>query len=192
MYIIQSEDLNNMQVITADARILGTIADVRYDHKNWNVSHFRVNLAKGLEREMATGKFRGHFAKLLIPIDSVDRASEVVLLTCNTGCVKDVVIPDSDNIPLLSSLIGKKVVTSENVNVGKVETLTIDLDENWLVTGMKVRVDKTMVDSLGLKKSLFGRPPAINVKTLDVNVVGDMAFMSRTLEELKKEVAVYE
>ncbi len=192
MYIIQSEDLKNMQVITADARILGTIADVKYDHKSWNVSHFRVNLAKGLEREMATGKSRGHFAKLLIPIDSVDRASEVVLLACNMGCIKDVVIPDSDNIPLLSSIVGKKVVTSENVNIGNVETLTIDLDEHWLVTGMKVRVEKTMVETLGLKKSLFGKSPAINIKTLDVSVVGDMAFMSRTLDELKKEVAIYD
>ncbi len=192
MYIIQSEDLKDKQVINADARILGTIADVKYDHKNWNVSHFRVNLNKGLEKELATGKSRGHFAKLLIPIDSVDRASEVVLLACNMGCIKDVVIPDSDNIPLLSSLVGKKVVTSENVNIGEVVSLSIDLDEHWLVTGMKVRVDKEIVETLGLKKGLFGKTPLITVKTIEVNVVGDMAFMSRTLDELKKEVAVYD
>lgn len=191
MYIIHSENLNGIQVITADARILGTISDLRYDPKSWNVSHFRVNLPKGMDKELAIGKGRGN-SKLLLPIDSVDRASEVVLLACNMECVKDVVVPDSDNIPLLSSLIGKKVVTSENVNIGTVETMSIDLEDRWLITAMKVRVDKETVESLGLKKSLLGKTPLITVKTLDANVVGDMAFMTRTFEELKKEVSVYD
>ncbi len=188
MYRRSYEDLVGMLVITADARNLGTISDLKYDHKEWTVTQFRVSLNKGLEKELAIGKGRS----ALIPVGSTAKASDVVLLGCDLSCVKDIVVPDSDNIATLSTFIGKTVVTSENLSVGSAESLSVDLEEDWRITNLKVRVEKTMVEPLGLKKGLLGKTPLIAVKTDDVNLVGDMAFLSKNLEELKKEVSVYE
>ncbi len=188
MYRRNYEDLTEMLAITADARILGTISDLKYDHQQWTVTQLRVSVNKGMEKELAIGRGRS----VLIPVGSVSKSSDVVLLGCDLYCVKDVVVPDSDNIARLSTFIGKNVVTSENLSVGDVESLSVDLEDEWRITNLKVRVEKAMAEPLGLKKGLLGKAPLIAVKTDNINLVGDMAFLSKSLEELKKDVSVYD
>ncbi|MDI3541833.1 MAG: hypothetical protein PWQ62_747 [Candidatus Methanomethylophilaceae archaeon] len=191
MSSIAFENLKGMQVISFDARLLGTVLDVGYDQSSWRGTHMRIALSKGIEKELAVGKGR-HSAKTLIPVSAIANLYDVVLVDHEISYMKDIISPDTNSSPLLSSLIGKKVLSSDNLSVGTIIDVLIDPADNWSVPNLSVVVDKETVEPLGLKKSLLGRLPVIPVNTLNIKMVGDMVFLAISLEELKGSVSLYD
>ena len=77
---------------------------------------------------------------------------------------------------------GKKVITTDAFNVGKVSGA--EMDDQWKITHVHVDLSKEATDELGFKKPILGH---ITISLL-VNLIQgneDVITLSKTREELK-------
>jgi sporulation protein YlmC with PRC-barrel domain len=82
----------------------------------------------------------------------------------------------------VSELNGKKVITTDAFEVGKVSGA--EMDEQWKITHIHVNLSKEATDKLGFKKPLLGH---ITI-CLPINLVQglkDVITLNKTREDLK-------
>lgn len=82
----------------------------------------------------------------------------------------------------VSELNGKKVITTDAFEVGKVSGA--EMDEQWKITHIHVNLSKEATDELGFKKPLLGH---ITI-CLPINLVQglkDVITLNKTREDLK-------
>ena len=82
----------------------------------------------------------------------------------------------------VSEINGKKVITKDAFNVGKVSGA--EMDDQWKITHVHVDLSKDATDELGFKKPILGH---ITIALL-VNLIqghGDVITLGKTREELK-------
>ncbi len=82
----------------------------------------------------------------------------------------------------VSEINGKKVITTDAFNVGKVSGA--EMDDQWKITHVHVDLSKEATNELGFKKPILGH---ITI-CLPVNLIqalGDVITLSKTREGLK-------
>lgn len=82
----------------------------------------------------------------------------------------------------VSEINGKKVITKDAFNVGKVSGA--EMDDQWKITHVHVDLSKDATNELGFKKPILGN---ITIALL-VDLIqghGDVITLSKTREELK-------
>lgn len=82
----------------------------------------------------------------------------------------------------VSEINGKKVITTDAFNVGKISGA--EMDDQWKITHIHVDLTKDATDELGFKKPVLGH---ITI-CLPVNLIqalGDVITLSETREGLK-------
>jgi sporulation protein YlmC with PRC-barrel domain len=100
------------------------------------------------------------------------------------------IIPDNNNISSLSTMVSAKVVTRDNALVGTVTTVLIDPD-SWNVVSIVVRLDKTAIEAMKMKKGLFEK---INVEIMTdiILTAADMIHLDEHMEGVKEKMTVLE
>ena len=179
---INFEGVVGRQMITSDAYDVGEITDIRYDPFEWNVVGLRFKTKRGKELAAGFGK-----ANLLI-LPPKFALNDVMIINTPLGSVKEMVIPDNDNISSLSAVIGQKVVTRDNLLVGNVVTVMVDT-EAWKVNTFIVRLDKTAIEAMGMKKGLFAKI-IVEIRTGLILSSKDMVHLNEPMGGLRDNITV--
>ena len=82
----------------------------------------------------------------------------------------------------ISKLKGKLVITKDSFNVGEISE--VNMDDDWRITHIQVRLTKEATNELGFKKPLLGHV-TICLPVYNVRGVGDVITLSRNRVELK-------
>ncbi|MDR0791230.1 MAG: hypothetical protein LBE47_01685 [Methanomassiliicoccaceae archaeon] len=183
---IPLESLKDLQMISSDAYIVGDIMDVRYDPLEWNVVGLKVKSSKRPSGKLAVGSGKAVF--LVRPNGFV--LNDVMLLNQAVGDLKDLIVPDNNNISSLSTMVSAKVVTRDNILVGVVTTVMIDPD-SWKVLSIVVRLDKTAIDAMKMKKGLFEKIN-VEIRSNMIQQAVDMIHLDEHIDGVKEKMTVLE
>ena len=82
----------------------------------------------------------------------------------------------------VSEINGKKVITSDAFNVGKVSGA--EMDDQWKITHVHVDLSKEATNELGFKKPVLGHV-TICLPVKVIQGLGDVITLSKTREGLK-------
>ena len=151
MALTEYESLKGLEIITQDACILGRIMDVRFEDLTWNIQGFKVKSENKISK---TINVSGKSMILLQPGKYI--FGDVVLMSDTIESAKTKVTADNGDFKSVSTLIGKRVLSQENVAIGTVESIQLDL-ESWTVVSMKIKLEKTGYEPLEIKKGLFAK-----------------------------------
>ncbi len=82
----------------------------------------------------------------------------------------------------VSEINGKKVITTDAFNVGKVSGA--EMDDRWKITHVHVDLSKDATNELGFKKPVLGHI-TICLPVNQIQGLGDVVTLSKTREGLK-------
>ena len=151
MALTEYESIKGLEVITQDATILGRVIDVRFEDLTWNIQGLKVKTESKISKIINVS---GKSIVLLQPSKYI--IGDVVLMTDTLDMARVRVAADNENFRTVSSLIGCKVLSTENVIIGTIDSIQLDLDD-WTVAAMKVKLDKSAYEPLEIKKGLLGK-----------------------------------
>jgi len=116
--------------------------------------------------------------------------NDVMLLGHTIDKLKESASPDNNNISSLSSLISAKVVTRDSSLVGTATNVLIDTDE-WKVRSIIVRLDKTAIEAMGIKKGFFEK---INVEISTSLVLSskEMIHLNEGMDGVRENMTILE
>lgn len=183
MELISFKDIRGLETISDEGYILGNVADIRYNPETWKVKGIRINQSSRFKTVYP--EFR---SKVLIAPSTKFRVSDVFLLNFTTAELKSKITTDNDTIDMVSNMIGKKVITKDNVLLGTMEAVQIDV-EKWTIVSTSVKLDKDAHAPLGIKKLLFNKTVS-GVQTSYIRIVSETIPLNVTLEQLKKNIIV--
>jgi len=173
---IRLEVLKDITMISSDAYEIGEVTDVRYDPFEWKVIGLKVNVKKSSVK-LAAGHGKANI--LILPRTFV--MNDVILLEEAIDEMKDLITPDNNNMASLTSMMNAKVVTKDNALVGTVVTVMIDPND-WKVMSIIVRLDKTAIESMKMKKGLFMK--------INVDIPTDMILSSTEMIHLDETMDI--
>lgn len=178
------EEVIGLEVISSDARVVGTVEGVGIDIQAWKVPALKVGLRRGVEETL--GKRRHMFAveKVYISTAQIDTVSDTVILRRPVSAVSEVVIEDESALVSAGALMGMRVICCNARYVGMVDNMVFDPEHDWSIPFLQVKLDREAVDSLNMRHP-FLVAPVTHIRTSDVRAIGDMVMMSITLEELR-------
>ena len=181
---VNLESLNGVPMITSDAFELGVITDIRYDPFDWTVKGLKVRSNRSSKLSAGIGKS----VFLILPDDFV--LNDVMIIDRPIDKMKDSVVPDNANIPSIMSLLNAKVITRDNALVGTVTTAMINTD-SWKVSSLVVRLDKTAIEAMKMKKGLFSKI-SVEISTDLILSSADMVHLDEHMEGVREKMTVLE
>ncbi|MGE4274447.1 MAG: PRC-barrel domain-containing protein [Candidatus Methanomethylophilaceae archaeon] len=190
MVIVRYRDIIGSQVVTSDAFVLGEVEGIRYDPSQWHADYLLVSVSKGLEPYIGAGKSVLSASKVLVPMDLIKAGNQAIILAYGLIELKEFLKPDNVNIPNISHLLGKKVVSSDNQPIGSLYDLNLEVLQHWPVVSFVVRLDKSISDVLGVKKPLFSRLPVITLDIGMVRNITELIHLDRDVSAIREEMTV--
>ncbi|MFA6709764.1 MAG: hypothetical protein WC067_00225 [Candidatus Methanomethylophilaceae archaeon] len=171
-----------LHVISQDAFDVGEIEDLRYDPVTWDIVGFKVKSNKIVASMLNAGSGK---SMIMIKPDHYI-VNDVILFQDAIEEARSRISADNNNIPSLSYISGRKIVTSDNILLGSVDEIQFDSDR-WSVVSFKVKLDKAACPLLGLKKGLFSKM-AYGLLVRNIVSVSENVNLRLTMEELKDEL----
>ena len=184
MALVDYDSVKGLDVITQDALILGEIVDIRFEDLTWNIQGFKVKSESKVSKMISVGS--GKSMILVQPGKYV--FGDVVLLPDTIDGARANITVDNNNFKTVSALVGMKVLTYENVLIGTVDSVQVDL-ESWTVVSMKVKVDKNAYAPLEIKKGLLSKKVSGLLMT-DIAEISDVIKLNLALSAVKGQIIV--
>jgi len=184
MATVDFDNIKGLDVVGQDACILGEILDIRYEDLTWNIQGFKVKSEKSVSKKINVGS--GKSMLLLQPGRYV--FGDVVLMPDTIEESRTRISADTNDYKSVQSTIGMKVMSEENVLIGTVDSIDVDL-ESWTVVSFKVKLDKGAYAPLEIKKGLFGKTVSGLLMT-DIADITDVVKLSLQLSAIKSQVIV--
>lgn len=178
------EDFVGMEVITGDARVLGNVEGVGIDIQAWKVPALKIGLRKGLEAPIGLKKMRFGSTTIFVNTEGVDSLSDMITLKPELTATKEVILEAENEIPTAGSIVDTRVVARGGKHIGYVDNFIFVPEKDWTITCMMVKLEKSVLSDLGLKKPRLGTQ-TIKVLTEDIKTVGDMVMLKIDVKELK-------
>ena len=184
MATVDFENVKGLEVIGQDACILGEVLDIRYEDLTWGIQGFKVKSEKSVSKKINVGS--GKSMLLVQPGKYV--IGDVVLMPDTIEESRSRISADSNDYRSVASTIDMKVMSEENVLIGTVDSIQVDL-ENWTVVSFKVKLDKNAYAPLEIKKGLLGKKVSGLLMT-DISEITDTIRLSLNLFAIKSQVIV--
>ena len=181
---VDFENVKGLEVIGQDACILGEVLDIRYEDLTWGIQGFKVKSEKSVSKKINVGS--GKSMLLVQPGKYV--IGDVVLMPDTIEESRSRISADSNDYRSVASTIDMKVMSEENVLIGTVDSIQVDL-ENWTVVSFKVKLDKNAYAPLEIKKGLLGKKVSGLLMT-DISEITDTIRLSLYLFAIKSQVIV--
>ena len=184
MATVDFDSIKGLDVIGQDACILGEIMDIRYEDLTWNIQGFRVKSEKSVSKRINVGT--GKSMLLLQPGKYV--FGDVVLMpdTIDESTVR--ITADNNDFKSVASTIDMKVMSEENVLIGTVDSIQVDLD-SWTVVSMKIKLDKGAYAPLDIKKGLLGKKVS-GILMTDISEITDTIKLGLNLFGIKSQIII--
>ena len=184
MALMDFDKVKGLEVIGQDACILGEVLDIRYEDLTWNIQGLKVKTEKAVSKKINVGS--GKSMVLIQP--GKYTIGDVVLMPDTIDDSRTRITVDTNDYQSVQDTIDMKVVSSENVIIGTVDSIQVDLD-NWTVVSFKVKLDKTAYEPLEIKKGLFGKKVSGPLMT-DIAEISDKIVLSLGISVVKSQVIV--
>ena len=184
MATVDFDNVKGLEVIGQDACILGEVLDIRYEDLTWGIQGFKVKSEKSVSKKINVGS--GKSMLLLQPGKYV--FGDVILMPDTIEDSRSRISADSNDYKSVASTIDMKVFSDENVLIGYVDSIEVDLD-NWTVVSFKVKLDKNAYAPLEIKKGLLGKKVS-GLLMSDIAEITDSIKLSLNLFAIKSQVIV--
>ncbi len=182
------EEVIGLEVISSDARVIGTVEGVGIDLAGWKVRALRVGLRRGMEEMI--GRKRRYFAvdKVYIRTSELQAVSDAIIMHRPVSAIADVIQPEGETLTPAGAFMGMRVICCNARFVGNVDNLLMDPEKEWTIPFIQVKLERDAMEQLNMHHSFMGSS-LINIRTSDIKAIGDMVIMSVTLDELKKDLS---
>ncbi|MEM3059405.1 MAG: PRC-barrel domain-containing protein [Methanomassiliicoccales archaeon] len=178
------EDIIGLEIVTSDARIVGTVEGVALDIENWYIPALRISVKKGLEDAVGVKKPLFSSAKILLKTDKVESVSDTITLSVPINGIKDALLDEEMTVTTAADIVGKRVICRKARQIGFANNIIFSPERKWSIPFVEVKLDKEAIDYLKVKKSLLSTP-LIKIQTSDIKTIGDMIILKIDAEELK-------
>ncbi|MCG7844907.1 MAG: PRC-barrel domain-containing protein [Methanomassiliicoccales archaeon] len=172
------------EVISGDAKIIGTVEGIAVDVDNWKVPAIRVSVRKGIEASLNLKKKALGVQRVHIASPQVASVTDTVTLAVKQDQVKDVLLEDRKVSTSAGDLLNKRVVSNDGKQIGYLDNVHFDVGKGWEITMLGVKLEKGAKQSLDLKKGI-APSSQITILTKDVKTVGDMVMLRMDMDGLK-------
>lgn len=192
MTSVRYRDLLRAPVVSSDAYLIGEVDGIRYNANDWISEFLLVAIRRGLSHDLTAGKSPLSASRALVPMDNIQAGRQAFLLYDSLAELEEESLPENTNIPNLSNLLGKKVVTKGNQALGTLYDLEIEMGSNWEVLEMVVRLEKTMSEPLGIKKPLLSRLPDIVLDVDTIANITEIVQLDLDLSDIRESMRIVE
>lgn len=182
--MLKMEDIVGLEVISADARVVGIVEGIGIDVEEWKIPALRIGLKRGVEEAIGVKKPLFSSAKLHLKTDGVESISDTITLTMNLAEVKSLAVEEGMVLMTAADVVGKRVICKKARQIGVADNIIFTPDKEWNVPYIEVKLDKAAVDDLNVKKPLLSSP-IVRLQTSDVKTIGDMIMLKIDIDELR-------
>ena len=180
MTVVDAATVKDKMVISQDAYKIGDVQDIRYDPTTWDIEGLKVRCSKTVSTMISAGTSKSMI--LLGPVQF--SMNDVIVLPDDVEGSNGYIRADSDSFSAVSYLSGRKEITTDGVTVGVVDAVMVDLD-GWSLNSLKVKLDKTAYDRLGIKKGLLFAKTVSGLMVSLIETVTENIMLNVTADELK-------
>lgn len=181
--MLRLEEIIGLEVLSSDAKVLGTVEGVGVDSENWRVGALKVAVTKGMEPNLRVKKPLFGAARIAFPSEKVESVRDVVKMKEPLAKLPPFVI-DPGMIPMSAGdLVNKRVVSNNGREIGITESLYLEPEAGWKITFVEVEVEKEAFRDMKLKKAAFKRRE-VKLPTSLIGTVGDLIMLNTSEEEL--------
>ena len=178
------EEIIGLELISSDARVIGTIEGVGMDLVAWNVKALRVGLRRGLEDAAGSRKRMFGISKIYIKTSELQSVSDAVIMRRPVSALGEIIEPDGDSLTPAGAFMGMRVICSNAIFVGNVDNVFIDTEHGWTIPYIQVKLDRDAMDQLALQRT-FMASSLIPIRTSDVEAIGEMVILKINMDGLK-------
>jgi sporulation protein YlmC with PRC-barrel domain len=179
------EDFVGLEVLTGDAMVIGHVEGVGIDVATWKIPALKVGLKKGVEDEMGLKKPMFGSTNVCIRADGVDSISDTITLTKELKALPEIIMEEKEEeLPTAGSLVSTRVIAKGGRQLGYVDNFIFAPEREWAVTCMVVKLEKSVLADLGMKKPRLGTP-SIKILSDDIKTIGDMVLLKIDIKELR-------
>ncbi|MCX6651917.1 MAG: PRC-barrel domain-containing protein [Methanomassiliicoccales archaeon] len=176
------EDIIGDEVLSADAKVLGSVEGIGVDTESWKGRVLKIGLAKGLEAQLGVKKTLFGRSKFFVEVTYVESIADVITLSRKTDKLKEVAV-DGSMIPTMAGdILLKRIVSSEGEQVGTVDELYFDEKRNWTMPYIQAKMTKELKKQFDARKFKAG---LVKIPTVQVRTVGDVVMLDVSMQQLK-------
>ncbi len=179
------EELVGLELISSDAKAIGTVEGAAIDVSGWTVKAIRVGLRRGTESLVGRPKRYFTLDRVLISTAHLGRMSDAVIMKQPLAALKDQVLPEDEEIMPAGAFIGMRVMCDDAVFLGHVDNILIETSEGWRIPFIQVKLSR---EAKGLleRRSGITAPTLVNVMTESIRALGDMVILSLTVNQIRE------
>jgi len=181
---LKIEDFIGLEIVTADAMVIGDVEGVGVDVKAWNVPALKIGLKKGQEEPLGIKKPRFGSTTVYVKSDGVDSISDMITLKRELEKVPEILMESDKDLPTAGSIVGTRVIAKGGRQLGYVDNFIFAPEKKWAITCMVVKLEKAVLSDLGMKKPRLGTP-SIKILSGDIKTIGDMVMLKINIGELR-------
>lgn len=182
------EELIGLEVVSSDARVVGTVDGVGIDVQQWRIDALKVGLRRGLEEPLGMRRHMFSVEKVMLSTSAIESVSDTVILKRPVSAVSEAIQEEDGSLIAAGGLMGMRVICRNARSLGTVDNIFIEPERGWSIPFLQVKLDREAVASLSLHQNLLTAPLAA-VRTSDIRAMGDMIMLGITIEELKQQMA---
>ncbi len=178
------EDFIGLEIVTADAMVIGDVEGVGVDVKTWKVPALKVGLNKGLEEPLGIKKPRFGSTTVYVKSEGVESISDMITLNRELEKVPEILMQSEKELPTAGSIVNTRVVAKGGRHLGYVDNFIFAPEKEWAITSMVVKLEKAVLSDLDMKKPPLGTP-SIKILSEDIKTIGDMVMLNIDIDELR-------
>ncbi|MDW5562521.1 MAG: hypothetical protein SA339_04770 [Methanomassiliicoccus sp.] len=178
------EEIIGLELISSDARVIGTIEGVGMDLVAWKISALKVGLRRGLEDTAGSKKRIFGVSKIYVKTSELQSVSDAVIMRRPVSALGEIIAPDGDSLTPAGAFMGMRVICANAAFVGNVDNVFIDPQGEWTIPYIQVKLDRDAMDQLALQRT-FMASSLIPIRTSDIDAIGEMVILKINMDELR-------
>ena len=178
------EELVGLELISSDARTIGTVEGAAIDPSAWAVKAIRVGLRRGVEKLIDRQKRLFALDRVLISTENLGRVSDAVIMRQPLTALKDQVLTEDEKMMPAGAFIGMRVMCGDAVFLGHVDNILIETSEGWRIPFIQVKLSR---EAKGLwERGGLAAPTLVNVSTQAIGALGDMVILTLSIDQVRE------
>lgn len=176
------KEIEGKEVISSDGRMLGKVADLVYDEE-LIIEGVVLKMNREILEDIGEDKPLLTSPKLLIELQHVKALSDKVILN-EPFDELHIYFKDITGYDLVTGLIGMDISGSDGADIGKVTDLLVDT-ENWMKPHILVKLNKDLLESLSINRSLLSKT-RLGISMTHVVGIADVVMLDTSLDEMDR------
>jgi sporulation protein YlmC with PRC-barrel domain len=178
------EELVGLELISSDARAIGTVEGAAIDASAWTVKAIRVGLRRGIEKLIDRQKRLFTLDRILISTENLGRVSDAVIMRQPLTALKDQVLTEDEKMMPAGAFIGMRVMCDDAVFLGHVDNILIETGGGWRIPFIQVKLSR---EAKGLwERGGLAAPTLVNVSTQAIGALGDMVILTLSIDQVRE------